>query len=69
MEAIFTEILKASPGLAVAVLLVVIFMKYIDKKDTLFQTLFNRVEDLHAKTLDTLMSITDKCNSKKEFPK
>lgn len=62
MESMLSEILKASPGLAVAILLVLIFMRYISAKDVLFQTLFDRVEGLHTKTLDSLMAITQKCS-------
>jgi hypothetical protein len=61
MENIFTKILDASPGLAVAILMVIIFMRYIQSKDALFQTLFDRVEGLHTKTIDSLMQITEKC--------
>ena len=54
MENFLGKLWDQAPGLAVAVFLVIVFMKYMDKKDLLFQTLFERMEVLHNKTLDKI---------------
>ena len=51
MDTMLTKLAEQSPGLAIALTLVVIFMKYIEKKDIAIDTVFNRVEALHKETL------------------
>jgi hypothetical protein len=66
MEQMFIEILKASPGLAVAVFLVIIFTRSTTAKDVMFDNLFNRMEALHVKTLDSMTEITRNCPKNKD---
>lgn len=54
MEALFTEFLKSSPGLALALIIFIVLLKYISSKDALMQTQFDRVETIHNKTMETI---------------
>ena len=57
---IFTDLLKSSPGLGVALLLVIFFLKHLSAKDLISNAQADKIEIIHTKAMETLEKLHTK---------